>query len=117
MAARGEKRAAAHLAFCIPAILSIPRPDAMVVIDLAVMQSAYQPGVNERLGSQKLRGITALKTDARFCARLLCGLLHGKDVGPLDSERFFNYDMFAGARRCNELVGVLIGVACNIHHV
>ncbi len=55
VAAGGEQRAAAVRLARVPAELAIPRPDAVVVIDLAVVQVAEQALVDDRLGREELR--------------------------------------------------------------
>ena len=69
MAARGEQRGAASVLPRVPAELPIPRPDAVIVIDLAIMQFAEQSLIDDGLRREKLAGETALETDARLHAR------------------------------------------------
>ncbi len=114
MAAGGEQRAATERFFRVPAILAVPRADAVIVIDFAVVQRADEARVNHRFGRDELRRPAALETEAHFDTALLRGPLHCKDFGPLDRERLLHDDVFSVLRRGDELLRVLVGVARDI---
>ena len=117
MAAGGEQGAAAEFAFCVPAVLAVPRADAVKVVDLAVMQRADEARIEHRFRGEKLRRPPALEAHAHFHARLLRRALHREDVAPLDRQRLLHDDVLARARRRDELRGVLIRVAGDVHDV
>src|SRR4029453_6198186 len=50
MTASGQQRAAAKLALRVPAVLAVPRTDAVIVIDLTLMDRADEPGAEDRFG-------------------------------------------------------------------
>ena len=55
MASRREKCAPAKTPLDVPAILAVPRSDTVVVVHLAVVQTAYEAGVEDRLRRDELR--------------------------------------------------------------
>src|SRR5687768_659986 len=73
---RGQKRAAAQLFLGVPTVLSVPRPDAMVIIDFTVVEFADQALVDHRLRREELRAVTAFKTYADLHASRLRRLFH-----------------------------------------
>jgi hypothetical protein len=81
------------------------------------VQLAEQPRVDHRLGGEELRGETAFEAHAGLHA---CGgerFLHLHDFVPLDGQRLLDDDVFAVLRRLDELFGVLVGIAGDVHDV
>ena len=114
MAAGGEQRAAPLLQFCVPAKLPIPRTDAVVVVDLAVVQVPEQPLVNEPLGDEKLAGEAAFKADAAPHPMLLGGR---HDVAHLlwrVCHRLLQNDVLARGGSGHRLIAMAAGEAGDI---
>ena len=76
MAAGGEEGTASGVFASVPAELSVPGSDAVVIIDFAIVQFAEQSLVDDGFGGEELAGIAAFEADAGFYLRLLHGFLH-----------------------------------------
>ena len=87
----------------------------MVVIDLAVMQSAQQTLFDQRLGGLKLIGITALKADASPHAMLLSSRHNIPHLSRRIGHRFFQDDVLLCLGSSQSLIAVLAGVTRNIN--
>src|SRR5205085_1306861 len=75
VAARGKQRTAAGIFARIPTELAVPWADAVVIINLTVMQPAEQTLIDHGFGGEELAGVTALEANASFDAGFLDGLL------------------------------------------
>ena len=51
VATRGQERAATEVLFDVPRVLTVPRPNPVIVIQLAIVQVAEQARVNEGAAS------------------------------------------------------------------
>src|SRR5207247_3246029 len=102
MAPCGEQRAAAGVLARIPAELAIPGTDAMIIIDLAIVQFAEQTLIDDRFGRLELAGEAALETDAGFYLRLFHRFLHRAEVFQRKAERFLDDEMLACFGRGND---------------
>lgn len=80
VAAGLQQRAAPGVFAPAPPELRISGADAVVVIDLAVVQHAKQALVNHGFGGEELAGKAALETDARLDFGPLDRLVHGARV-------------------------------------
>ena len=60
----------------VPAVLAIRRPDPVIIIDFAIMNSSKKTTVNQRFRGQELAGKAAFKTNADLDSGLLDRLLH-----------------------------------------
>ena len=76
MTARREQAAAAGVLARVPAKLSVPRPDAVIVVHLGVMQFAQQPLVDGGFGGEELARVPAFETDAGFDPGFSDGRFH-----------------------------------------
>ena len=76
VAAGCEQRAPTGVLARVPAKLSVPRPDAVVIVHLCVMEFAEQPLVDGGSGGEELARVTALETDAGFDPGLSDGRFH-----------------------------------------
>src|SRR5690242_10753164 len=95
MATSREERAAPGVFARVPAELAVPRSDAVVIIDFAIMQFAEQPLIDHRPCRGDLARETAFETDARFRPRLFDGFAHRPQVLEVETERLLNDQMFA----------------------
>src|SRR5207253_2507697 len=75
-----EERTAAGILARIPAELAIPRPYAVIIIDLAIVELAQKSLIDDGLRRLELAGVAVLETDARFYPGLLYRFLHGPKV-------------------------------------
>src|SRR5207253_1734744 len=98
VAAGGEKAAAAGVLFGVPAELSVPRADAVEVIDFAVVNFAEEAAIDDGFGGEELAGVAAFEADAGFHASGFDGLLDVEAIAPIQREWFFDDEMFGGAR-------------------
>ena len=103
MAARRQERTAAEAAPRVPAILPVPRADAVVVVDLAIVQFPNESRIDDGLGCKELRRVAALEADARLDARLRCYFLHREHFAPVNGQRLLDHHMLAMPRRRDEL--------------
>lgn len=115
VAAGGEEGAAAVLFPGVPTELAVPRADAVVVVDLAVMEAAEEAFIDEGLGDLELVRPAALEADAAFDA---VGLGGGGDFADFlegIGHGLFQDDVLLGIRSGDGLVAVLAGVAGDVH--
>ncbi len=117
VAARREQAAAARGLLGVPAVLAVPRADAVVVVHFAVMDLPNQPLVDDRLERQELAREAALETYARLHARLLHRRHHPAQVLFRQAQRLLDDEMLARLGCGDDLVGVLVRVTRHIHHV
>ena len=113
VAAGGEQAAAAGLAFRVPSELPVPGPDAVIVIDFAVMNPPQQAAVDDGFDGQELTGITSLEADARLDAGVLHGFLDRQAIVPFQRERLFDDKMLAGLGGGDSVPGVVLWVAAD----
>src|SRR6185503_4204432 len=113
MAASREQTAAARFFLYVPAILAVPRADALIIIDFAIVNFAEQSFVEDGLDREKLAGVTAFEADARFHSGFCHGLLNRLAILPRKGERLFNDQMFAGFRRRDCMLHVLMRIAAD----
>ena len=111
----GQESATPVFFASIPAKLAIPRTDAVVVIDLTVVETAKQAFVNESLGDLELVGETALKAYAALYAIALGGRGNFTHFLKTVCHWFFKDDVLLRIRSGHCLVAVLAGVAGDIH--
>ena len=117
MATGREQAAAAGVALCVPAELPVPRADAVVIVDLAVVNFAQQPAVDHRLGGEKLARVAALETNARLHAGLGHGTAHGTQILEVERERFLDNQMLAGGGCGDDLFRVLVRITADRDNV
>ena len=113
----GEQRAAAGVFARVPAELSIPRADAVIVIHFAVVQRAEQALIKHGFGGEELTGVTALEADAGFDLGLLDGSFDLAQVFQRKAKWFLDDDVFASAGGFDDLRFVLIWIAANRNDV
>ena len=117
MAAGGEQRAAAILLAGVPAKLTVPRADAVVVVDLAVVEPAEEPFVEKGLRDAELTRKPALKADAPLDAMLRC---RGDDLAHLAGRvrhRLLENDVLSSRSRCYRLIAMLAGIARDVDDI
>src|SRR5436190_251169 len=107
MAASGEQRTAAGIFPCVPAELSVPRPNPMVIIDFAIMQFAKQSLVDDRFSGHKLTGIATFETDARLYLRLINRFLHRAQIFERKTNWLLDNQMFSSFSSCDDLFRVI----------
>ena len=117
MASGREETAAPGIGARVPAELPVPRPDAMVIIDFAVMDLAEQALIDDRFGGEKLAGITALEADAALHASALHRLLHLAQVIQRKGDRFFDDQVLARLGGGDGLGGMVIRVTAYGNHI
>src|SRR4051794_30960975 len=88
VATRREQAAAAGVLAGVPAVLSIPWANAVVIIHFTVMNLPEQPLIDDRFNGAKLTAEPALETDARFDFGGLDGFVNLLAILPIQSERF-----------------------------
>lgn len=117
VAAGGEEGAAAILFSGVPTELAIPRADAVVVIDFAVMKTSEETFINEGLGDLELVRPAAFKADAAFDP---VGLGGGGDLADFlegVGHGLFQDDVLLRIGGGDGLIAVLAGVAGDVHDV
>ena len=117
VATGGEEGAAAVFFAGVPAELAIPGSDAVVVVDLAVMDGAEEALVDHGFGGDELAGEAAFEADAAVDA---IGFGSGGDVADFlegVGHGFFQDDVFFGVGGGDGLVAVLAGVGGDVDHV
>ncbi len=117
VATGSEQGAAARVFAGVPAELSIPRSDAVIIIHFSVVQGAEQALINRSFGGEELAGVTALEADAGFDLGLLDGGFHLAQVLQTEAEWFLDDDVFASAGGFEKLRLVLIRIAANRDNV
>ncbi len=85
----------------------------MIVIDFAVMQFAEESLVDDRFGREKLAGVTALETHARFHAGSIDRPFYRHTIFPRKRQRLLDDDVFAGLRGSDDLRRVLVGITAD----
>ena len=110
MTARREQAAAAILLTGVPAVLPIPRADAVVVVDLGVVQVAEQALIDHRFGREKLAGVAALEAHATTDVSSTDGLADGGAIVERKRERLFKNEVLASLRRRDRMGLVLTRV-------
>ena len=110
MTARREQAAAAILLTGVPAVLPIPRADAVVVVDLGVVQVAEQALIDYRFGREKLAGVAALEAHATTDVSSTDGLADGGAIVERKRERLFKNEVLASLRRRDRMGLVLTRV-------
>src|SRR6185436_5764637 len=113
MATGGEERTATGILARVPAKLAVPWADAMIIIDLAVVQFAKESLVDDRFRGKELAGEAAFEADAGFNAGLFDGFAHGPQVLDAKAKRFLDDQVFAGFRGGSDLGGMIVWVTAN----
>ena len=117
VATSGEQGAATVFFAGVPAELTIPGPDAVVVIDFTVVEGAEQTFVDHGFGGNELTGEAAFKTDAAFDA---VGLGGSRDVPHLlegVGHGLFQNDVLLGIGCSDGLIAVLARIGGDIDDV
>ena len=117
MAAGSQQRAAAILLAGVPAELAVPRADAVVVVDLAVVEPAEEPFVEEGLRDAELTRKPALKANAPLDAMLR---RRGDDLAHLFRRvrhRLLENDVLAGGCGGYRLIAMLAGIARDVDDI
>ncbi len=117
VATGGEQRTAASVLARVPAELSVPGSDAVVVVDFTVVQFAEETLVDDGFGDEELAGVTAFEADAGLDLVLFHGRFDGEAIFPGKREWLFNDDVFAGVRGSDSVFFVLIRIAANGNNV
>ena len=112
MATGREQRTAAGVLARVPAELSVPGADAVVIINLPIVQLTQQALLQHRFGGQELAGVAALETNASFHAGLFDRRRHRQAILPGQRQRFLDNQMLA--RSGSGSVGAVFkGIAAN----
>ena len=117
VAAGGEEGAAAVFFAGVPAELAIPRADAVVVVDFAVVNGAEEALVDHGFGGDELAGEAAFEADAAMDA---VGFGGGGDVADFlkgVGHGFLQDDVFFGVGGGDGLVAVLAGIGGDVDDV
>ena len=117
MTASGEEGAAAILLAGVPTELAVPRADAVVVVDFAVMETAEEPLVEEGLRHAELAREPALEADTSLHAMLR---RRGDDVADLFRRvrhRLLEDDVLAGGCGSHGLIPMLAGIARDVDDI
>ena len=117
MAARREQAASPSLFLGVPAILTVPRPNTVVIIYLTVMNLPDQPLVDHCPQRYEFAGKTALKAYAGLHPGLFYSRNHPVEVPFREAQWLLDNEMFAGPGGRNHLIGVLVWVTGHIDHV
>src|SRR5687767_13842110 len=117
MASRREQAASARVLSRVPSILSVPRTDPVIIIDLAIVNGSEQPLVEQRAGCQELARVTALETNTGLYTGFRNGLLDAGEVPGVDRVRLFDDQMFARFCGCDRLRRVVVRIAADRYDV
>ena len=117
VATGGEEGAAAVLLADVPAKLAVPGADAMVVIDLAVVEVAKQAFIDGGLGDEELAGETALEADAAFHPIGGGGSGDLADFLERVGHRLLKDDVLLRVGRGDGLVAVIAGIGGDVDNV
>ncbi len=113
MATGREEAAAAGVFARVPAVLTIPGADAVIIIDLAVVDGPQQAAVDDGFNREELAGEAALEADTRFDFGLADGLLNGQAILPVQSEGLFDDQMLSRLGRGDGMAGVVLRIAAD----
>ena len=117
MATGREQATAAGVALGVPAELPVPRADAVVVVDLTVVNFAQQPAINHRLRGEELARVAALETNARLHAGLGYGTSHGSQILEVERQWFLDDQVLAGCGCGDDLFRVLVRITADRDNV
>ena len=117
VAARREQTAATSLFLGIPAILTVPRPNTMVIIHLTIMNLPDQPLVDHCPQGHEFARKTALKAYTGLYPSFFYSRNHSVEVPLCEAQWLLNNEMFAGPGGRDHLVGMLVWVTGHIDHI
>ena len=106
VATGGEQAGAGKVFFDIPFKLPVPRANAVVVIDFAVVQFPEQALVDDGADHGKVRAKAAFKADAGLHARGANGIAHPFEVVVRQADGFFDDQVLARFGSRDRLVRV-----------
>src|SRR4051812_23993023 len=98
-----EQAAAAGVLADVPAVLSIPWANAVVIIHFTVMNLPEQPLIDDRFNGAKLTAEPALETAARFDFGGRDRFVNLLAIPPIQSERFLDNQMLPRLRRSDRV--------------
>ncbi len=98
MTAGRKQRAAALSPLGVPAELTVPRPDAVVIVDLAIVQFTEQPAIQQGLQGKELVGKTALEANTHAHSRPADRLANEGQLPGREAKGFLDDQMLARAR-------------------
>lgn len=115
--AAGAEQAAATAGFLlVPAVLAIPRAHAVVVVHLAVMHPAEHAVVDHALHGDELPAVADFEAHAGLHAGLLHGAVDLHALLPCEGDGFFQNEVLPSFGGLHGELGVVPGIAGDVHH-